>query len=106
MKSKLIIIPFLLISLSIAQVPEFGPPITLQDGGSTLSGLKYPSPIMLDWDEDGKKDLLLGIMDSEQGSLAARIKVFLNKGENNDPEFDGYDWVRTTSGGILEGHTW
>ena len=106
MNNKLIVIACLLVSLSIGQVPQFGPEIVIQDGNSPMQPVKYPSPTMVDWDGDGKKDMIVGVMDSKVGGLAARVQTYLNTGENNDPKFDGFDWVRTASGSILDGTSW
>ena len=57
MNNKLIVIACLLVSLSIGQVPQFGPEIVIQDGNSPMQPVKYPSPTMVDWDGDGKKDI-------------------------------------------------
>jgi len=106
MNNKLIVIACLLVSISIAQTPQFGPEIVIQDGNSAMQPIKYPSPTWVDWDEDGKKDMIVGVMDSKVGNLAARVQIYLNKGENNDPKFDGFDWVKTASGAILNATSW
>jgi TolB-like protein len=59
--------------------PIFGKPIKL-NGGSLDVG-SNSSPDMVDWNGDGKKDLVVGNDDGE-------IFVFLNKGTNEDPQFE------------------
>ncbi len=59
--------------------PIFGKPIEL-NGGSLDVG-SNSSPDMADWNGDGKKDLIIGNDDGE-------IYVFLNKGTNEDPQYE------------------
>jgi hypothetical protein len=59
--------------------PIFGKPIEL-NGGSLDVG-SNSSPDVVDWNGDGKKDLIVGNDDGE-------IYVFLNKGTNGDPQFE------------------
>jgi TolB-like protein len=61
------------------QQPVFGKPIQL-NGGSLDVG-SNSSPDVIDWNGDGKKDLIIGNDDGE-------IFVFLNKGTNEDPQYD------------------
>jgi TolB-like protein len=59
--------------------PIFGKPIEL-NGGSLDVG-SNSSPEVADWNGDGKKDLIIGNDDGE-------IFVFLNKGTNEDPQYE------------------
>jgi len=59
--------------------PVFGKPIKL-NGGSLDVG-SNSSPDMADWNGDGKKDLIVG---NDKGE----IFVFINRGKNEDPQFD------------------
>ncbi len=59
--------------------PIFGKPIEL-NGGSLDVG-SNSSPDVADWNGDGKKDLIIGNDDGE-------IYVFLNKGTNEDPQYE------------------
>lgn len=59
--------------------PIFGKPIQL-NGGSLDVG-SNSSPDFADWNGDGKKDLIIGNDDGE-------IFVFLNKGTNEDPQYE------------------
>ena len=59
--------------------PVFGKPIKL-NGGSLDVG-SNSSPDVVDWNGDGKKDLIVGNDNGE-------IFVFLNKGTNGDPQYE------------------
>ena len=60
--------------------PIFGKPIELNGGGLDVGS--NSSPDVADWNGDGKKDLIIG-------NDSGEIFVFLNKGTNEDPQYDG-----------------
>lgn len=51
--------------------------------GVVLSAGAKASPFVVDWDNDGKKDLLIGGGDGT-------IRVYLNQGSDESPQFAGY----------------
>jgi hypothetical protein len=59
--------------------PIFREPFEL-NGGSLNAG-RVSSPDVVDWNGDGKKDLVIGTWDEE-------IYVFINKGTNQEPQFE------------------
>ncbi|MBW2652269.1 MAG: VCBS repeat-containing protein [Deltaproteobacteria bacterium] len=61
--------------------PLFTSPIVLKDAnGSDISVESYSTPLVLDWNHDNKKDIVLG---SGSGTLS----LYLNKGSDSDPSF-------------------
>lgn len=62
--------------------PMFGAGKRLQAGGKDLDagGRGNASPVVVDWNEDGRKDLLIGRSNGE-------IALFLNEGTNENPVF-------------------
>jgi len=70
---------FLYLNEGSNEQPVFGKPLKL-NGGSLDVG-SNSSPEIADWNGDGKKDLIVGNDDGE-------IFVFLNKGTNEDPQFE------------------
>ena len=62
----------------------------LNDGANFLSVYNMSAPAVLDWNNDGRKDLLVG--DDER-----YIYLYLNQGTDARPLFDGR--TRLTSGG-------
>jgi TolB-like protein len=70
---------FLYLNEGSNEQPVFGKPLKL-NGGSLDVG-SNSSPEVADWNGDGKKDLIIGNDDGE-------IFVFLNKGTNEDPQFE------------------
>ncbi|MFH1758172.1 MAG: FG-GAP-like repeat-containing protein [Pseudomonadota bacterium] len=70
---------YILLNEGSNEQPIFGKPIEL-NGGSLDVG-SNSSPDFADWNGDGKKDLIIGNDDGE-------IFVFLNKGTNEDPQYE------------------
>lgn len=70
---------FLYLNEGTNEQPAFGKPVKL-NGGSLDVG-SNSSPDVADWNGDGKKDLIIGNDDGE-------ILIFINKGTNEDPQFD------------------
>jgi hypothetical protein len=86
---------FIAIIFSIATYSEnkknikLGKPILLKgekgyikNNDDNRYGFSYP--VVYDWNQDGKKDLIVGMY-----SAKAKIKIYLNKGTNAKPQFSG-----------------
>jgi hypothetical protein len=61
------------------QQPVFGKPFKINNGRLDVGSNSTPE--VVDWDGDGKKDLVIGNSDGE-------ILVYINKGTNHEPQFD------------------
>ena len=70
---------FVFLNAGTNQQPVFGKPIKLN--GGKLDVGSNSSPEVVDWDGDGKKDLVIGNSDGE-------ILIYLNKGTNYEPQFE------------------
>jgi hypothetical protein len=69
-------------TLSAAAVtPELDAGVVLMNGSSPLSAGIYTAPCVLDWNNDGKKDLLVGQF------YYGYIYLFLNQGSDAAPVF-------------------
>ena len=78
------------LSLSIAEPPVFEPPIPIQANGLNIN-VGYggnASPFMIDWDGDGKQDLLLGQFDG------GRIRFYQNTGTHYNPTFTTFTYLQ------------
>lgn len=76
---------------------------TKQDIRVEKHGLVYPA--LLDWNKDGKTDLLLG--EFETGKTGSNIKVYLNIGSEKKPKYTGeYFYAYDTNGDTLTAHQW
>ncbi len=69
-------------SLAAQTSPNFDPGQYLLSNGDPILGDKlYSAVSVCDWNDDGKKDLLVGVI--QNGNLY----LFLNQGTNSDPVF-------------------
>jgi len=64
-------------------MPELEPGVYLTNGSSRLSVAYTPAPTVLDWNNDGKKDLLVGQF------TEGNVWLFLNQGTDQQPVFNG-----------------
>ncbi|MCG3147351.1 MAG: hypothetical protein PCFJNLEI_00790 [Verrucomicrobiae bacterium] len=55
------------------------------------SEMNRSTPVFVDWNQDGKLDLVLGVL-NEEGITAAdtEYRLYLNQGTNDDPKFTEY----------------
>jgi hypothetical protein len=83
--------------IAFAQTPIFDPPIPIQANGVNIN-VGYggnASPFVIDWDGDGKQDLLLGQFDG------GRIRFYANIGTHYNPAFGDFDYLEADGSVIL-----
>jgi len=75
------------------------PPVKLRPAGKVMAGEKpidvetgHAAPFVCDWDQDGKKDLLVGQF---HGGF---VHVFRNTGTDAEPRFESSELLKTRSG--------
>ena len=65
--------------------PELGAPVRLEAGGKPIdTEIGHAAPLVIDWNGDGKRDLLVGQFG---GGL---LHVFLNEGTDAAPKLAAY----------------
>ncbi|MCH8273513.1 MAG: hypothetical protein IH851_01840 [Armatimonadetes bacterium] len=65
-----------------------GAPQLILDGDKPINvDIGHAAPAVFDYDGDGKKDLLVGQFGE------GRVRVYLNKGTNAEPKFDGFSYM-------------
>lgn len=84
----LLIILFMAVVVSLAQVPTFDSSFFVKSDGKKIDAGYYGSPCMADWNGDGKKDMLLGIFSG------GNIRFYENTGSNVSPSFSGFSTLR------------
>lgn len=91
MKIPLIIFFFLLFALTLyADVPELKDGVYINNAGAPLQMTGNSCPFAVDWNNDGKKDLLVG-------ESPGYIWLFLNQGTDLNPVFNGGSKVECNS---------
>lgn len=73
---------------SVSQAGDLAKPYQLMAGSHPLDvgGIGYAAPFVGDFDNDGRRDLLVGQF------REGKLRIFLNHGTNEEPEF-GEDFV-------------
>lgn len=87
----------LLVLLLVATVPvaahlELGPEELVQAGGADIVVLGYSVPSFAHWDGDNLKDLIVG-----EGGVSgdAKVRVYLNVGTEENPQFSDYFYAQS-----------
>jgi hypothetical protein len=75
-----------------AGIPELDEGVYIQSGGGPLEVSSYSAPSVMDWDNDGRKDLLVGQFSN------GNIWLFLNQGTDARPTFGSGQKVQ--AGGV------
>lgn len=88
---------FLSLSLLLGYTPDIQPGIKIKDGSGDLKVPYHSAPNVVDWNNDGAKDLLVG---QEPGY----IYLYLNKGTDLNPLYQG--WTKVESSGTPIACTW
>ena len=78
--------------------PQFSGYTYVQVGGSTYDVGSYSSPYITDWNEDGKKDLIVG-------DSTGYVRLLTNVGTNAAPLFNSAEIIKDGSGNMDPGGT-
>lgn len=85
---RIVVLSLILVVLGFTQPPMFHDYTYVTASGSPIVVSSHANPCVLDWDDDGLKDLLLG--EFTQG----RIRFYQNSGTNNAPVFTTFTYLR------------
>ena len=69
---------------------ELEPPVQVVAGGGAIDVQRsgHAAPFFVDFDGDGRKDLLVGEIDD------GRLRIYRNVGTNAEPKFGEYEWFK------------
>ena len=70
-------------------VPSFGPASMIKCSSVQIDVGYYGAPCMVDWDDDGLKDLVLG-----EFSLS-KIRFYRNVNSNESPLFTSFSYIKS-----------
>ncbi len=90
MNVKLSVLLALLAVVAFAQTPVFDTPVAIEANGSAIN-VGYggnASPFVVDWNGDGKQDLLLGQFSS------GKVRFYENVGEDSAPVFSDFVYLQ------------
>lgn len=82
-------IAILLAATTMSPVGELAEPFLVKAGGKPISvDVGHAAPILVDFDGDGRNDLLVGQFGE------GRLRVYKNVGTNQTPLFDKFTWFQ------------
>ena len=64
----------------------------IQANGVDIQANYNSFPFVVDWNDDGKKDLIVGEQ-SPQSPNTGNVRIYLNQGTNSSPQFGNYDII-------------
>ncbi len=82
----------------VFNIPAFEAPVPVQAAGGDLLVGGDATPVVLDWNADGLADLIVG---ERISGNQVKLRVYLNRGTNAAPLYDGFFYARTTTGEIV-----
>ena len=94
--SRRTLVSLVLVSFALAQTPVFDDPVTIDAGGVPIN-VGYggnASPFVVDWDGDGRQDLLLGQYNG------GRVRFYQNVGTNFEPVFESFSYLQADGSDI------
>ncbi|MBN2466356.1 hypothetical protein JXD38_12120 [candidate division WOR-3 bacterium] len=82
--------------VALAETPAFDAPVEIEANGTPINvGTGgNASPFLVDWNGDGKQDLLLGQY------LYGKIRFYANTGTNFDPTFGDFQYLQADGSDI------
>lgn len=78
---------------AFASLLNLGPEEIAQANGIDISVPGYSVPSFVDWNNDGKNDLIVG--EGGGGYAYGKVRVYLNNGKASDPQFSDYFYVQS-----------
>jgi hypothetical protein len=72
-------------------LPRLAAPFVVEAGGAPIAAVTgHAAPFVLDFDGDGRQDLVVG----EFGEAGGRARVYLNVGTDGAPRFEEFTWLQ------------
>lgn len=79
----------MLLAIGGGELPRLADPFKVLAGGQPIVASEgHAAPYLIDFDRDGKQDLLVGQYDD------GKCRVYLNRGTRAEPRFDGFTWLQ------------
>ncbi|HUW20968.1 MAG TPA: VCBS repeat-containing protein [Sedimentisphaerales bacterium] len=88
---KLAALALIMLPSSASALLNLGPEELVYTGEDPIQAYGYSVPSYVDWDNDGRKDLIVG----EGGAgFAGKVRVYLNSGTASNPQFSDFFYAR------------
>ena len=82
-----------MVSGSFASLLELGPEQIIQAGGADIIVNGYSVPSYVDWNNDGRKDLIVG--EGGGGFSEGKVRVYINVGTASEPSFSDFFYAQS-----------
>ena len=80
-----------LLLLQAPALPQLAEPFLVEAGGAPIEATTgHAAPYLIDFDVDGRRDLVVG----EFGDGGGRARIYLNQGSNEAPAFGEYSFLQ------------
>lgn len=86
-------------SLCLASLLNLGPDQLVQAGVTDIEVYGYSVPSYVDWNNDGKKDLVVG--EGGGGYSDGKVRIYLNNGTASNPQFSSYFYAQSDGGDLV-----
>jgi len=86
---KSLLLPLLVLAVSALAVPDYEPPFRISADGDPIElSIGHANPLIVDWNEDGLKDLILGQFSG------GKLRYYQNDDSNDSPMFGSYTYLQ------------
>jgi hypothetical protein len=85
--------------LCLASLLNLGPEQLVQAGVADVEVYGYSVPSYVDWNNDGKKDLVVG--EGGGGYSDGKVRVYVNNGTASDPQFSSYSYAQSDGSDLV-----
>lgn len=79
---------------------DLGPEEILQSGGVDIQMPNEAAAAYVDWDEDGRGDLV--VSNGYGSTIPVKVRVFLNIGTASEPRFSGFFFAQAGGSDLVE----
>ena len=93
-----VLVPIMAPRVVFGSLLNLGAEQLVQAGGSAISVTGYSVPSYVDWNKDGRKDLVVGEGPDFFGM--GKVRVYLNSGTASNPEFTDYVYAQSGGGDL------
>lgn len=100
MRTCLFLFPLILTAVTPGDVPGFGTATPILCSGNPIDIGSYSDPLVVDWNEDGLKDLIVGQFSEGTGD-DGKIRIYLNVGTNSSPAFTSWEYMQADGTDIV-----
>jgi hypothetical protein len=89
-RTLLILVCFAVAVPCLSSDPQLAGGFPVTNGSSPLITDRDSYPVVANWNNDGKKDLVIGYRSTENGCNAGKFRAYTNQNTDAIPGFNGY----------------